>query len=163
MNQSFKSSTLTTIAASLATVATITITPQANALTINGFTSVYDPTNFTLTNTDADGSIDTTGAAGGTVILTGGDDGTNFGGGTTDWTILIDATRAGTIQFDWSFVGEGTAFSAGLFGDRAGYLVNGVLNQLASQDGDFSTSPVIVNVGIGDTFGFRVETADNLG
>jgi hypothetical protein len=99
------------------------------------FTGPFAPSNWTLTNTNADGSVDTTNASTGTIVLTGGNNGSNLPG-TTDWTISIDASRAGNI-------------------------LNGVYTPLATQDGDFSAAPVSLNVNIGDVFGFRAATDTN--
>jgi hypothetical protein len=119
------------------------------------FTGPFAPSNWTLTNTNADGSVDTTNAATGTIVLTGGNNGSNSAG-TTDWTIPINASRAGNILFNWSYF---TLDTPGF--DSAGYLLNGIYTPLATQDGDFSTAPVSLNVNIGDVFGFRAATDTN--
>lgn len=139
--------------ATAATLGIMSIVPsQAKAFSFKG---PFDPSNWTLTNTNADGSVDTTNAATGTVVLTGGNNG-SFSPGTTDWTIPIDSSRAGNITFNWSYF---TLDTPGF--DSAGFLLNGVYTTLAVQDGDFSTSPVSINVSVGDTFGFRAETSTN--
>ncbi|CCI01284.1 conserved hypothetical protein [Microcystis aeruginosa PCC 9443] len=119
------------------------------------FTGPFAPSNWTLTNTNADGSVDTTNAATGTIVLTGGNNGSNSAG-TTDWTIPINASRAGNISFNWSYF---TLDTPGF--DSAGYLLNGIYTPLATQDGDFSAAPVSLNVNIGDVFGFRTATDTN--
>jgi len=42
------------------------------------FTGPFAPSNWTLTNTNADGSVDTTNAATGTIVLAGGNNGSYF-------------------------------------------------------------------------------------
>ena len=109
------------------------------------FTGPFAPSNWTLTNTNADGSVDTTNASTGTIVLTGGNNGSNLPG-TTDWTISIDASRAGNILFNWSYF---TLDTPGF--DSAGYLLNGVYTPLATQDGDFSAAPVSPMLTLRDT------------
>ena len=127
-----------------------TLPSQATAFS---FTGDFEPSNWTLTNINADGSVDTTKASSGTIILTGGDNGSNLPG-TTDWTISINS--ASNISFDWSYF---TLDTPGF--DSAGFLLNGIYTPLAIQDGDFSTSPVSINVITGDIFGFRAATSSN--
>ena len=138
----------------LATSATLgimyTLPSQATAFS---FTGDFEPSKWTLTNINADGSVDTTEASSGTIILTGGDNGSNLPG-TTDWTIPINS--ASEISFDWSYF---TLDTPGF--DSAGFLLNGIYTPLAIQDGDFSTSAVSINVITGDIFGFRAATSSN--
>ena len=138
----------------LATSATLgimyTLPSQATAFS---FTGDFEPSKWTLTNINADGSVDTTEASSGTIILTGGDNGSNLPG-KTDWTIPINS--ASEISFDWSYF---TLDTPGF--DSAGFLLNGIYTPLAIQDGDFSTSAVSINVITGDIFGFRAATSSN--
>ena len=124
---------------------------QATAINLTG---AFAPNNWMLTNTEADGSVDTD-VSSGTIILTGDNNGSNLPG-TTDWTISINSARAGNISFNW---GYSTLDTPGF--DSAGYLLNGNYTPLAIKDGDFSTSPVSVNVNINDIFGFRAATSSN--
>jgi hypothetical protein len=126
-----------------------TLPSQATAFS---FAGDFEPSKWTLTNINADGSVDTTNAPLG-IILTGGDNGSNLPG-TTDWTIPINS--ASEISFDWSYF---TLDTPGF--DSAGYLLNGIYTPLAIQDGDFSTSAVSINVITGDIFGFRATTSSN--
>ena len=127
-----------------------TLPSQAKAFS---FTGDFEPSNWTLTNINADGS--TIFSSLDTMILTGGDNGSNLPG-TTDWTIPINSYRAGNISFDWSYF---TLDTPGF--DSAGFLLNGIYTPLAIQDGDFSTSAVSINVITGDIFGFRAATSSN--
>jgi hypothetical protein len=126
-----------------------TLPSPATAISLTG---AFAPSNWTLTNNNANGSVDTN-VSSGTIILTGGDNGSNLPG-TTDWTIPINSATA--ISFNWSY---STLDTPGF--DSAGYLLNGNYTLLAIQNGNFSTSPVSVNVNIGDAFGFRAATSSN--
>jgi hypothetical protein len=126
-----------------------TLPSQATAFS---FAGDFEPSKWTLTNINADGSVDTTNAPLG-IILTGGDNGSNLPG-TTDWTIPINS--ASEISFDWSYF---TLDTPGF--DSAGFLLNGIYTPLAILDGDFSTSAVSINVITGDIFGFRAATSSN--
>lgn len=145
---------LSTITASATIISILTSIP-VSALAA-GFTGPFDPSNFVLSNTNADGSVDTANAPT-SITLIGGDNRSNSVG-TTDWTINIDSTRAGTISFDWMYSSLDTPGD-----DEAGYLLNSNFFTLATQDGDSSTSPVVLAVNNGDVFGFRVATASNTG
>lgn len=145
--------------------------PQAKA----DFIGYYDLTNFTLTNTDneqfpsfTDGTA-TTPDGGQSVVLTGGNGGSGIGG-TTD--LFINAAAAGIVQFNWAFSSSDPS-SAGTFPlgcglgftgscDDAGYLLNGTFVQL-SDDILQGSGLVSFAVTVGESFGFRVETLDNLG
>lgn len=122
-----------------------------------GFIGYYDPTNFTLVNTQADGFVTTPGD-GSSVTVTGGNDGSGFFG-TTDF--LIIAPLSGIVTFRYLFTTLDTDQFGDLF-DDAGFLTNGQFtpfSQLLSPD----PVPAIFFVAAGDAFGFRVETLDNLG
>ena len=119
------------------------------------FSGPYDVMNFTLTNTDADGSVDTSGAPN-SIVLTGGND-SSFLQGTTDFTTI--AVADGTVSFNWGYISSDYSDY-----DGGGFLLNGVYTELANNDtqvpffdGTFSTT-----VSAGDIFGFRVRTTDNL-
>ncbi|MBW4565402.1 MAG: hypothetical protein KME32_30825 [Mojavia pulchra JT2-VF2] len=143
---------------SLATCVTLGITaclPSKVMALITGFTDVYSTSNWTLTNSNADGTIDDSNAT--TVYLSGGNNGSGSNG-TTDWTISIDSTRAGMLAFDWIYSTLDTEGD-----DTAGYLLNNIFYQLAASEGEASTSPVTVAVNSGDIFGFRVQTLQNNG
>ncbi|MFM6311098.1 MAG: hypothetical protein ACKPGB_23115, partial [Dolichospermum sp.] len=76
------------LAASAAVGIVARLPSKTMAITITGFTGSYDPSNWTPQaniNTNADGSIDPTNPASGTIDLTGGDNGTSSSGN-TDWT-----------------------------------------------------------------------------
>jgi len=153
---------------SLATVTTVAVlTSLPSKVMALGFTGDYDPTKWNaVSNTNANGSVDTTYAAithpddatlNYSIALTGGNNNSNTEG-TTDWTIAITPARAGTLSFTWSY---GTVDDPN--NDSAGYLYNSIFTSLASSDGASSSSPVILSLNSGDTFGFRVATTTNDG
>lgn len=107
------------------------------------------------------------------VQLTGGNGGSGMPG-TTD--LFINAVASGIVQFNWSYSSndpssagvspfgctppEGRGFAGSC--DDAGYLLGGTYFQLADDINQGSGS-VTFSVTAGETFGFRVETLDNLG
>lgn len=141
-------------------LATVLAVPLKSQAITTGFNGTYDQSNFTLENNNADGSVDTSQADAGEIVLTGGDNG-SFSPGTTDWTI-DNVGQTSTVEFSWSFEGENTTFSP-FAGDRAGYLLNGNFTELATTNGQSSTSPVVLDINQGDSLGLRVETANNTG
>jgi hypothetical protein len=130
----------------------------APALAVSGFTGIFDPTFFTLTNTNADGLADDTNAATGSLVLVGGNN-ESLSPGTTTW-VSQPLAQSGTISFTTSFAGEPVIYGSG--GDRGGYLINGVPTYLVTFDGDSNPVPSLA-VTAGQTFGFVVDTADNTG
>ena len=152
-------------AISMGLVTVLTVTSETKAATM-GFNGTFDDSNFALDNNNADGSVDKSQADSGKIVLTGGNDRSGKPG-TTDWTIA-NVGEASNVEFSWSFSGETGSFGSDdpVFqkdteGDRAGYLKNGNFTELATKNGQSSTSPVQVSLAKGDSFGFRVETADN--
>ena len=115
------------------------------------FITPYALSDFTLSNTNADGTASTP-DSGLSLNLVGGNNGTGEPG-TTDFVAIAQA--AGFVQFDWSY------FSLDPFAaDDAGYLIGGTFVLLSSNSGD-SGGPVNFSVSLGESFGFRVETQDN--
>jgi len=120
-----------------------------------GFQGLYDPANWTLTNTNADGLVDTFGAPA-SISMTGGNNDSG-GEGSTDYT--TNAHSNGNVSFDWDYE---SLDRDGPFFDPAGYLVNGVFNQLTVSGGTPTQSgSVTFPVVAGDVFGFRIITVDN--
>ena len=148
----------------LTAITSATLGFSSPALALSGFVTPFAPSDFTLTNTPAtgNGSVDTTGAAIGTVILTGSNDSSLLSSSTsTTWVLTNPATQEFTITFDWSFAGDNYPYTSSE-GDRAGYLLNGTPVYLALQDGDAHKKETF-NLPVGQTFGFIVDTADNGG
>lgn len=131
------------------------------ALAVSGFTGIFAPGNFTLTNTNAnDSSVNTTNAASGTIVLTGGNN-NSLKFGITKWKTTSAITQGGTVSFAWSFAGENFPYN-GFVGDRGGYIINNIPTYLGVQDGDHGFIPSL-SLTAGDTFGFTVKTANNTG
>jgi hypothetical protein len=143
------------------TVTTVSLTlaaaSGASAATVFGFQDAYDPINWTFTNSNADGFVDTTGAPA-SISLTGGDNGSGSSG-TTDYTTT--AAAAGTVTFDWNY---STADIDGPRWDPFGYLLNGSFTQVTNNVGGVvQNGTSTFNVLAGDSFGFRIFTDDNDG
>ena len=131
--------------------------------TAGSFTGSYDLSNWTLINTNADGSAMTP-DLGLSLILTGGNNGSG-NPGITDF--VITAPASGTISFQWNYSSlDATTPVCGPFGnlicDDGGYLLNSVYTGLADDttQGSGSTSFLVTS---GESFGFRINTADNQG
>jgi hypothetical protein len=124
------------------------LAPHARA----NFMGVYDFGNFTQTTT-SDGFAYTP-DSGLTVVIVGGNDGSGVPG-TTD--LVITAPVAGIVQFDYLY----NSLDVPGF-DGAGYVLNGNLSPFADTDGESGTD-ISFAVNAGDSFGFEVWTADNMG
>jgi hypothetical protein len=126
--------------------------PAARAAFLFGFA----PQNsFSLVNTNADGSVT---VQSNSIVLTGGNNGSG-NPGTTDF--VGTAVSSGTVNFNWSY----SSLDVPGF-DFAGYLLNGNFFPLADTDGQFGVSPCATcsfHINTGQSFGFRVGTADNQG
>lgn len=126
---------------------------SSQAIAISSFTGVYDSSNWVTTRTgDSSGPV-TQNTNTLEIQLDSGSAGTYI-----ERTIDIDASRAGTIQFEWSLASSEIADI-----QQAGYRLNGVYTDLGNNiDGIFSgLSPVQVVVNDGDVFGFRFLALDN--
>jgi hypothetical protein len=119
-----------------------------------GFSGNYAPSNWSLTNANTNGFVNTT-AAPGSITLVGGDGG-GSGSGSTLYKIAAPST--GSISFNWNY---GTNdWSAGY--DPFGFSLNGNFTTLTnsglkSQSGSYTTT-----LNSGDIFGFQVNTVDNV-
>lgn len=117
-----------------------------------GFQGDYAPANFTLQQNGGDGSVNTGGAPA-SIVLSGSDNGT---GGNTDFSLIVPGVAPSIIKFNWSYASvDDPGF------DSASYLLGGgsasFLSNANGQSGNvtFVASP-------GDTFGFRVNSADGI-
>lgn len=115
------------------------------------FVGPYALSNFTLTNTNADGTALSDGLGG--LILTGGNNGSDFVGRTD---LSIASAGAGEVRFDFSY----SALDLPDW-DLAGYLISGVFTPIAASNGTVGT--VSFPISAGQIFGFRVQTIDNTG
>lgn len=140
------------------TVTTVSLTlaaaSGASAATVFDFQTPYAPINWTFTNSNADGSVNTGGAPA-SISLTGGDNGSNSSG-TTNYTTT--AAAAGTVTFNWNY---STNDIIPLF-DPFGYLLNGSFTPVTNNGGGVvQNGTSTFNVLAGDSFGFRIFTTDN--
>lgn len=135
------------IACAVAIGACLALPVVANAAAISF------PLNFcSLVNTNADGTASSA-DDGASVVITGGNTGTGLSG-TTD--LVAVAAAPVTIAFQFSFASlDAPAF------DFAGFLVNGLFTEVADSSGQSGSASF--SALSGDTFGFRVGTADNTG
>jgi hypothetical protein len=120
-----------------------------------GFSGSYNPANFTLTNTNSNGSVNTSGAPN-SIVLTG-TQGLTGGNGTLNYTIA--AAGAGTFGFNWSYTTIDSTYW-----DPFSVLINGVATPLTSgtssktESGTYTTS-----VNLGDIIGLQIFSRDNAG
>lgn len=134
----------------------VVLTPHAQA----AFIDAYALSNFALTNTSTCAALDmpngfVTGSADNlSIILTGSNSGSGCAG-TTDLTIT--AAGAGVVQFDYSYSSLDTPGF-----DSGGFLLGAVFTELTEGNPPLSGTQTI-QVTAGETFGFRVTTADNQG
>lgn len=119
------------------------------------FVGGYAPSNWTLTNTDADGFVNTAGAPN-SITLVGGDDEENFWGGTTNY--LIKAVADGVVSFNWRYFTQDDNASF----DPFGFVKNGVVTNIFSGAATTGQDVFSTTVAAGDSFGFQVATVDNL-
>src|SRR5262249_28187490 len=129
-------------------ILSVTFLPQAKA----SFIGTYDLSNFTLTNTNADGSAMTP-DSGLTLVLTGPNNGSDLAGTTS---LTISAAASGLLQFSYSYSSLDTPEF-----DFAGYILGATFIQLADTDGQ--SGSISVPITAGQTFGFRVGSLDNTG
>lgn len=108
--------------------------------------------NFTVTNTESDGTASVSTDAS-TLTITGPNDGSG-NPGTTDLTAALSA--AGTVSFQWSYSSLDDPGA-----DWFGYLLNGVFTQLADTSGESGSQQLTVKAG--DIFGFEAASLDNTG
>lgn len=124
-----------------------------------GFSGSYAPSNWTLTNDNADGSVNITNAPN-SITVTGSDLG-NEDFGSTSYTVT--AAGSGTVTFNWSYF---TADPDSAFYDPLFRILNGTKTTLFT-----STAPSGLKSGsgtdsftiaTGDVFGFGIDTVDNV-
>jgi hypothetical protein len=143
---------LTVVTASAAL--SLAATSLAQSAQAAGFGDSYNPSTWTLTNTNADGSVNTTSVPG-SFVLTGGNNGSGQQGSTTYATTILNP---GTVSFNWDY---STADVDGIY-DPAGWSLNGVFTQLSNNTTKSSSGSVTTLVTAGDIFGFFVKTVDNV-
>lgn len=119
------------------------------------FTGSYATNQWTLVNSNANGSVGYSNAPG-QIVLTGGND-QSRAPGYTEWRVNV--TNAAQLQFNWRY--STLEDDSGPF-DRAGWRLNSAFHELARNDSTNLNGSVVVNVSVGDTFAFWVRTGDNL-
>jgi hypothetical protein len=119
------------------------------------FTGPYQPANWTLTNTNADGTVDLS-LAPAQILLVGGDNHSLLAG-VTEWKVAI--TNAATLQFNWSYFTRDDLSGPW---DRAGWRLNTNSVELARNNSTNLAGQVSINVNPGDEFAFWVRTEDNM-
>ncbi len=115
------------------------------------FIAPYAPGNFSLTNTNADGFIEF--RLDGSLVITGGNTGSGLDGSTN---LLVSSAGNGMVSFNFAYFTLDDVLA-----EVAGYMVGGTFTQLADRNG--AAGPVSFSVTSGQTFGFRIDTADNQG
>ncbi|MBY0504750.1 MAG: PEP-CTERM sorting domain-containing protein [Bryobacteraceae bacterium] len=115
------------------------------------FIAPYAPGNFTLTNIQADGIMDF--RPNGSLVITGGNDGSILPGSTR---VLATAAGSGLVTFNFSYSVLDDAFF-----EVAGYMLGNTRFEFADRNG--VADVVSFSVNAGQTFGFYVDTVDNLG
>jgi len=119
------------------------------------FTGPFQPANWTLTNTNADGYVDLS-LTPGQILLVGGDN-RSLLPGVTEWKIAI--TNAALLQFDWSYFTRDDLTGPW---DRAGWRLNTNSVELARDNSTILAGQTSVSVSPGDEFAFWVRTEDNM-
>ena len=142
---------------SMATVGAAVVTLGAvDSAQAFGFTGAYAPSNWTLSNNNTNGYVNTSNAPS-SISIIGGDTGSGEPGQTTYTTTAL---IGGLLSFNWSY---GTADVDGPAFDPFGFVLNGAFTQLTNssgpngQSGAFSTT-----LAQGDIFGFGINTTDNI-
>ncbi|MBF2027393.1 MAG: PTPA-CTERM sorting domain-containing protein [Oscillatoriales cyanobacterium C42_A2020_001] len=143
--------TLITVAGVAASTLSITTPEPAQAL---DFTGAYSPTNFTLTNINADGFIDTSSAPA-AISITGGN---NDSGSLGFTSFLTTAAGTGSVNFNWNYSTQDE--DAGF--DPFGYVLNNAFFTLTDERLGAQSGNVSFNVALGDSFGFGIFTDDNI-
>jgi hypothetical protein len=133
------------------------LTATANS---SGFTGVYAPANWTVTNPNGDaGTVNATSAPNSISISSSA---TNSGT-TSSVFYTVNITTTGTINFNWSY--STTDFSAAY--DYPQYAINGVIvGLIPGFSGAGATSQLgnaSINVTAGQTFSLVMTTSDNIG
>ena len=117
------------------------------------FIGPYNPNSFVLTNMNSDGFAEF--RPNGSLVLTGGNNGSGTPG-TTDF--LVSAAGTGLVTFNFSY----SSLDA-VLAEVVGYMIGSSFTLLADRDGTAEPVPVSFAVTAGQTFGFRITTADNTG
>ncbi|MBL7773730.1 MAG: hypothetical protein JNM95_12775, partial [Chitinophagaceae bacterium] len=133
---------------------TITYTPPVCQSNI-GFQNAYDPSNWTLTQSNSNGSVNTTQVPGSLTFVSSNG---LFGAGSTNYSITVSCT--GNITFNWNY-----STVDGSFWDYPRYSINGGAPQLFSgystSGGTTQSGTVSIPVNAGDVFNLEMYSVDN--
>lgn len=120
-----------------------------------GFSGSYAPSNWTLTNSNTDGSVYTTNAPT-SITVTGGNNGSNKFGSTS---YTVTAAGSGTVTFNWSY----STSDASSYWDPLVRIINGTKTTLFDSSAQKTGSGMdSFFVDTGDIFGFGIDTRDNI-
>lgn len=145
-------------------VSILALSAPARAITF-GFTGDYAPSNWNLTNSNADGSVNTSNAPN-SITLTGGNNDSNSFGRTT-YSITNTNPLPVNISFNWSYtttdkLTESSCSLPGKFCDPFQIVLNGNATTLISNAGSPQFGTYTASILKQDVFGFSIATADNL-
>jgi hypothetical protein len=132
-------------------VSILALSAPARAITF-GFTGDYAPSNWNLTNSNADGLVDISNAPN-SITLTGGNNGSNSFGRTT-YSITNTKPVPVNISFNWLY-----STQDGPVWDRFDVNQNGSYTTIANSNAGGTYTTLIPN---GNTFGFSIATLDNI-
>ena len=145
-------------------VSILALSAPARAITF-GFTGDYAPSNWNLTNSNADGLVDTSNAPN-SITLTGGNNGSDSFGITT-YSITNTNPLPVNISFNWGYgTNDDVTLSdcgsiPGNFCDPFQIVLNGNATTLISDAGSLQFGTYTTLIPNGNTFGFSIATADN--
>ena len=132
-------------------VSILALSAPARAITF-GFTGDYAPSNWNLTNSNADGSVNTSNAPN-SITLTGGDNGSDSFGRTT-YSITNTNPASVNISFNWLYSTQDSPIL-----DRFDVNQNGSYTTIANSNASGTYTTLIAT---GDVFGFSIATVDNI-
>ncbi|MEC4986983.1 MAG: hypothetical protein SAJ37_00785 [Oscillatoria sp. PMC 1068.18] len=137
----------------IASVATVVMShPPASAATISGFTDYYDPSNWTLRNINADGSVNSSNAPNSIRVIGSNNFSDSFG--ITNYRIRIPTD--GIVSFNWAYFSSDSSGT-----DSGGYFNGSSFVELSSTNGQ--SGSVSIPFSAGDIFAFSVSTDNNRG
>jgi hypothetical protein len=110
---------------------------------------------YTLTNTNANGTVDT--SVPGQITITGGNNGTG-NPGTTYYTATASSNSNSSVSFSWSYTTNDQDSSL----DPFGFVNNGTVDYILNNSQFTASGNYSAIVNQGNTFGFGIETVDNL-
>ncbi|MBG1264672.1 PEP-CTERM sorting domain-containing protein [Nostoc commune] len=119
------------------------------------FVGAYEPANWTLVNTEADGLVNISDSPE-QIQLFSANNGSGEPG-TTDY--LVKAVTAGAVNFTWNY---STDDDYALY-DRFSFVNNGDITDIFSDIVRTGQGTYTTTVAGGDVFGLRLDTRDNIG